>query len=164
MDSFQKMMVFAIVACAVNVSAFVPQSSNSIQKETTLNAVPPMIIGPFIKKMRDEQAKKKMPMVEVKDSRGQAAGIRVGGTSWKWPPIWPYADDFFTPTEDIATLDPSTSLQNMAGMMSGTPQTPTPDEIEVKEVEKLDVFQYWAEERGDVRTELDEEAVEKLRR
>lgn len=157
-------MVFAIVACAVNVSAFVPQSSNSIQKETVLNAVPPMIIGPMIKKMRDEQAQKKMPMVEVEDSRGQAAGIRVGGTAWKWPPIWPYADDFFTPTEDIATLDPATSLQNMAGMMSGAPQTPTADESEVKEVEKLDVFQYWAEERGDVRTELDEEAVEKLRR
>lgn len=164
MTGFPKTMAFAILAGTVNVLAFVPLSSTSIHTATFLHAAPPMIIGPMIKKMREEQAKKKMPMVEVEDARGQAAGIRVGGTAWKWPPIWPYADDFFTPTEDIATLDPSSSLQNMAGMMNGSPQIPTPDAVEGKEVEKLDVFKYWADERVDVKTELDEEAVEQLRR
>ena len=115
--------------------------------------------------MREEQAKKKMPMIDSKDAAGQAPGIRVGGSAWKWPPIWPYADDFFVPTEDIQTPDPSAQFQNMAGMLNGAPQIPTPDEIEIKEEkETLDVLKYWSEEKGDVKTELDEEAVEKLKR
>lgn len=152
-----------LATCAASGSAFVPQAAQSVRKESALNALPPMIIGPMLKKMREDQAKKKQPMVEADEARGQAPGIRVGGSAWKWPPIWPYADDFFTPTEDLPTpSDPTKSLQNMAGMMNGAPQLPKIEEVEEKDIEKLDVAKYWGQEKGDVRTELDEEAVEKL--
>lgn len=160
-------MALAIFSSSVTVSAFVTKSSASVQQKTSLDAIPPMIIGPMIKKMRENQAKKKMPMVDSDDAAGQAPGIRVGGAAWKWPPIWPYADDFFTPTEDIQTPEPSSQFQTMAGMLNGAPQIPTPDEIEVtdeEEIEKLDVLKYWSEDKGDVKTELDEEAAEKLKR
>eukprot|EP00526_Cylindrotheca_closterium_P007799 CAMPEP_0113620328 /NCGR_PEP_ID=MMETSP0017_2-20120614/10357_1 /TAXON_ID=2856 /ORGANISM="Cylindrotheca closterium" /LENGTH=651 /DNA_ID=CAMNT_0000529987 /DNA_START=31 /DNA_END=1986 /DNA_ORIENTATION=+ /assembly_acc=CAM_ASM_000147 len=152
-----------LATCAVSGSAFVPQATQSVNQESALNALPPMIIGPMIKRMRQEQATKKQPMIEAEDARGQAPGIRVGGSAWKWPPIWPYGDDFFIPTEDQPEpSNPQQSLQNMAGMMGGAPQMPKPEDLEVEEIEKLDVKKYWGEEKGDVRTALDEEAAEKL--
>jgi hypothetical protein len=161
----KNVVAMAIVACiARNVYAFVPQSSNSRIATHELNAMPPMIIGPMIKKMREAEAKKKMPMIDNGDADGQAPGLRVGGSAWKWPPIWPYQADFFIPTEDIQTPDSSQQLQNMASMMSGNPQVPAPDEIETEEVETLDEVKYWSEEKSDVRTELDEEAIQQLTR
>jgi len=152
-----------LATCVASGSAFVPQASKSLNKESALNALPPMIIGPMIKKMKAEQAEKKKPMIESEDAKGQAPGIRVGGSAWKWPPIWPYADDFFTPTEDLeAPPDASQSLKSMAGMMNAAPTMPESEEVETNEIVKLDVIKYWGEEKGNVRTELDEEAVEKL--
>jgi len=154
-----------LATCAVSGSAFVPQATQSVNKESALNALPTMIIGPMIKKMREEQAAKNQPMIEADEARGQAPGIRVGGSAWKWPPIWPYGDDFFTPTEDLPEpSDPNKSLQNMAQMMqNGAPEEVKVEEVEEEEeIEKLDVVKYWGEEKGDVRTELDEESVEKL--
>jgi len=121
-----------------------------------------MIIGPMIKKMREKEAEKNKPMIDGEDAMGQAAGLRVGGSAWKWPPVWPYQDDIFTPTADIQTPDPSAQLQSMAGMMSGAPQIPSPEEVEVKEVETLDEEKYWGEDKGETRTELDEEAAARL--
>jgi hypothetical protein len=158
------MMALAIIASAAQASAFVTKSSNVVHQTTALNAMPPMIIGPMIRKMREDKEKKKMPMISGDEQRGQAPGLRVGGKAWKWPPIWPYDQDFFTPSEDIETPDSSNQLNGMASMLSGMPSIPSPDETEGKEQETLDVVKYWTEEKADVRTELDEEAIEKLKR
>lgn len=144
--------------------AFVTKSSSTSASTTSLNAMPPMIIGPMLKKMREEKEKSKMPMATEGEMKGQAPGLRVGGSAWKWPPVWPYDQDFFTPIEDIAKPDPAAQLNSMAGMMSGTPAIPKPDEIEIKEQETLDAIKYWKDEKGEIKTELDEEAVEKLKK
>ena len=138
------------------------RSSNVIRRvDTLLNVLPPLIIGPVLKKMREENAKKNAPMVTEEEAEGEAPGLRVGASIWKWPPVWPYDQNFFTPTEDIPT--PQNSMANpMMGMLSGMPEDamPTP---EVKEIEKLDPVQYWQVEKADVKTEMDEEAADQLK-
>lgn len=145
-------------------SAFVPQLSNGVDQKTSLNAMPPMIIGPMLRKMREDKEKKNPPMISEEEQKGQAPGLRVGGSAWKWPPVWPYDQDFFTPIEDIQKPNPSASLNGMAGMLSGVPQVPTTTEAASEEIETLDVLKYWTEEKADVKTELDALAVEKLKR
>lgn len=113
------------------------------------------IIGPMIRKMREEQAKKKMPMASEDERRGEAEGLRVGSGAWKWPPVWPYSEVDFTPKEDIA--EPQAAP--MTGLLSGN--MPTIDDIEEKET--LDVLKYWGEEKASERTEIDTAAVEKLK-
>jgi len=144
-------------------SAFVPQLSNGVDQKTSLNAMPPMIIGPMLRKMREDKEKKNPPMISEEEQKGQAPGLRVGGSAWKWPPVWPYDQDFFTPIEDIQKPNPSASLNGMAGMLSGVPQVPTTTEAASEEIETLDVLKYWTEEKADVKTELDALAVEKLK-
>ena len=102
-------------------------------------------------------------MASENEVKGQAPGLRVGGAAWKWPPVWPYDQTFFTPPEDLKKPDPAAQLNGMAGMLSGIAQVPTPDEIDVKEEDKLNPIKYWKEEKADVRTNLDEEAVQKLK-
>jgi hypothetical protein len=154
----------AVAAMLWKTAAFAPPSTNGVRTDTSLDAAPPMIIGPMIKKMRDEQEKKKIPMASQDEAMGQAPGLRVGGGAWKWPPVWPYDQDMFTPPDDIQKPDTNIPLNDMAGMLSGVNQLPTPDEVEIKEQDVLDVLKYWAEEKADVVTEIDEEAVEKLKR
>ena len=91
----------------VSKSSYYSSSNVPRTKDLSLQSLPTMIIGPMIKKMRENQAKKRMPMIDAKDAQGQAPGLRVGGNAWKWPPIWPYDQDFFTPNEDITTPNPS---------------------------------------------------------
>jgi hypothetical protein len=130
-------------------------------KDVSLQSLPTMIIGPMIKKMRENQAKKRMPMIDAKDAQGQAPGLRVGGNAWKWPPIWPYDQDFFTPNEDITTPNPAAQMNPM-GMLTLSQQ---PIDIQSDEkVDKLDPVQYWGQEKADVKTELDPEAAERLKR
>jgi hypothetical protein len=126
--------------------------------------MPPMIIGPMIRKMREDKQKAKIPMATEGELKGQAPGLRVGGNAWKWPPVWPYDQNFFTPPEDLSKPDPTAQLSGMAGMLSGVAQVPSPSEVEVNEDDKLDPFKYWKEDKAMVRTELDEEAVEKLKK
>lgn len=96
-------------------------------------------------------------MATEEDGRGQAPGLRVGASTWKWPPVWPYDQNFFTPTEDIP--ETPAGPNPMAQMMTGAPMPPTP---QVVEAEKLDPVRYWQEEKGDVKTEMDQEAADKL--
>jgi hypothetical protein len=139
--------------------------STAVRDKTSLDAMPPMIIGGMLKKMREEDEKKNVPMASVDEAINQSPGLRVGGDAWKWPPIWPYDQQFFTPSEDIPKPKPTSQLNGMAGMLSGVSQIPeTPDETEMEGVEGLDALNYWGTENGDVRTELDAEAVEKLKR
>lgn len=155
--------------------AFVPLSTRSAHRnngaaDTSLEALPTMIIGPMIKKMRENQAKKKMPMVDDSEARGQAPGLRVGGNAWKWPPIWPYDQNFFTPNEDIKVDNSPSQMNPMQGMLMGGMKPPVvadavaPTEEEEEDVETLDEVQYWSVEKGETKTELDEEAAARLTR
>lgn len=155
--------VAAAILSWVQVSAFVTKPTTSHNVATELHAMPPMIIGPMIRKMRDEKNKANQPMATTDERQGQAPGLRVGGSAWKWPAVWPYDKDFFTPPEDIPKAPSSNQLGDMAGMLSGVAQVPTPAEAPVQEVEKMDLVKFWKDEKGNVLTELDEEAVEKLK-
>lgn len=161
---FSKVSFLAFVATSVEVSSFVPKYKSHVRPHSTeLHVAPPMIIGPMIRKMREEKAKKKIPMANEDELRGQAPGLRVGGAAWKWPPVWPYEQNFFTPPEDLPKPDPSAQLNGVAGMLTGSMPTPAKAEIEVAEEEKLDGIKYWTVEKANVRTELDQEAVDKLK-
>mmetsp|Transcript_9776 Transcript_9776/g.20720 ORF Transcript_9776/g.20720 Transcript_9776/m.20720 type:complete len:661 (+) Transcript_9776:134-2116(+) len=172
MVSSKVITAFLLMAAAPSTTiAFVTKSSSSSSSsnvlitnnrrqssDVSLNALPPLIIGPMIKKMKDEKAKKKAPMASEEDFFGQAPGLRVGGSTWKWPGVWPYDQNFFTPNEDIPKAAPGANP--MAQMMSGgAPMPPQPQYIEV---EKLDPVQYWQVENADLKTEMDEEAADQL--
>ncbi len=155
----------AVLAASTNVKGFVTESTTRVaHKNTEIHAMPPMIIGPMIRKMREEKQKQKMPMATENEMKGQAPGLRVGGAAWKWPPVWPYDQTFFTPPEDLKKPDPTSQLNGMAGMLSGIAQLPTPDAGDVQEEDMLDTVKYWKEDKADIRTELDEEAAQKLKR
>lgn len=161
---FRNASVLAFLATSMSVSAFMTRSAPSnVYSSTELNAMPPMIIGPMIRKMREEKQKAKMPMATEGEMKGQAPGLRVGGSAWKWPPVWPYDQAFFTPIEDLSKPDPTSQLSGVASMISGVAQVPAPTETEVKEDDKLNPVKYWKEDKGDVKTALDAEAVEKLK-
>ena len=162
-----KVVTAALLITAPTADAFVTRSSlasNNVMSnrhsDTSLNAMPPLIIGPMLKKMREEKLKKQAPMATEQEMRGEAPGLRVGASTWKWPPVWPYDQTFFTPKDDIP--NPAAGANPMAQMMS--PGAPVPPQPSVVEVEKLDPYKYWQEEKSDVRTEMDEDAAEKLRR
>ncbi len=67
------------------------QSSSSLQ----MAASPIFIIGPMIRRMRESQQRKNLPMANPEESKGEAPGLRVGSNAWKWPPVWPYDSNFF---------------------------------------------------------------------
>jgi hypothetical protein len=146
--------------------AFAPVANRQRQQLTssTLYAVPPMIIGPMIRKMREEQAKKKMPLVTRDEAIYDAPGLRVGRGAWKWPPVWPYDNTFYKTYEDLKSDAPS--LKNMASMLSGMPQFPTPEELAESEKNELKFkpMPYWTEDMAEVTTDLDPDAAEKLTR
>lgn len=146
---------------ALGVQVVSPATTTSTQ----LNVMPPMIISGALKKYKDEQEKKKMPMASRDEAKKEAAGLRVGASVWKWPPVWPYDDLFFLPPEDVPQKP--MDMNAMASMFSGIQQTPeqvaaSGPTAEEEEAAKLDVFQFWGEEKGDVRTEMDAESVEKV--
>ncbi|KAL3907768.1 MAG: hypothetical protein SGILL_008741 [Bacillariaceae sp.] len=164
----------AVCLLLLPTSAFVSKSSVSTHSavrhadDTSLNALPTMIIGPMIKKMRENQAKKKMPMADDKEAREQAPGLRVGGNAWKWPPIWPYDQNFFTPNEDI-NMPSTPDINPMQSLMGGgMPELPNPEDVatngEEEEIETLDEENYWSVEKADVKTEIDEESAARLTR
>jgi hypothetical protein len=158
--SSRNMMAVALLASTMRGQAFTSPSPGFRQK-TSLDAMPPMIIGPMIKKMRAEKEAKNVPMATEDEAKLAAPGLRVGGAAWRFPAVWPYDKTFFTPPEDIPASAGEGQLNPMAGMLAGgMQQTPQPE----VEVEVLDAVKYWTEEKADVRTDLDEEAVEKLKR
>ena len=76
----------------------------------SLHVLPPMIISPLIKKMREENAKKNLPMVDMEEAQKEAPGLKVGKEVWKWPAVWPYDEITFKP---VATLESPTSADNL---------------------------------------------------
>mmetsp|Transcript_29712 Transcript_29712/g.43595 ORF Transcript_29712/g.43595 Transcript_29712/m.43595 type:complete len:649 (-) Transcript_29712:29-1975(-) len=128
----------------------------------TLHAVSPtFIISPIIKKFREEQAKKNAPLATDDEKSAEAPGLRIGKDAWKWPPVWPFADDLFVPQkEEAATPAPNPMATVMQQQMGGTDALPpTPEKVEV---EKLDMKKYWQEEMVNESTNLDPLAAAKL--
>lgn len=159
-----KLLSAFLVVAASTTDAFVTKSSSASQavrqSETSLNAMPPLIIGPMLKKMREEKLKKQQPMATEAEIKAEAPGLRVGDSTWKWPPVWPYDRNFFLPKDDIPKANPAANP--MADMMAGG--APTPPQPQMIEVEKLDPIEYWQVEMADVKTEMDEDAAERLTR
>lgn len=156
-----------LLAAGDNALAFQPASRQHAVSKTQLQAMPPMIISGAIKKYKAEQEKKKMPMATKEEASEEAPGLRVGSSVWKWPPVWPYDREFFMPPEDIPKKQPN--MNEMASMMSGIQQTPeqiaaAAPSVEEQEEAKLDVVKFWSEEKGDARTNMDEEAIEQLKK
>jgi hypothetical protein len=138
-------------------------SDDSARKvDTSLYAVPPTyIIGPMIRKMREEREKKKMPMAAPDEAALEAPGLRVGKNAWKWPPVWPYDATSFVPKNEEVP-PPKPDLAAVASMVSGDPQMPIP--APVPQVTKLDPIKYWGEDRAEVLTELSEGAIANLKK
>lgn len=141
-----------------------PGSVNSLNlkpTQQTVSSTQLYIIGPMIRKMREEKEKKKMPMASADERRGEAEGLRVGTGAWKWPPVWPYTENDFTPKEDIPeeknTSNPMAQMNMLAGNL------PEVADIEEEEVKTLDVLNYWGEEKASEKTEIDASAVDKLK-
>jgi len=159
MVTFSIVSMTALLSMAViDCDGFIQQGVSLFERRVT-SSTELFIIGPMIKKMRAEQAKKKMPMATQEERSGEANGLRVGKEAWKWPPIWPYADDEFIPPEDYPSATP-----NMASMLTsaqGMPSLPTAGDVNVEE-EKLDVLKYWGEEKATVETVIDDESAKKL--
>jgi len=164
-----KVMTALMLMAAPTTIAFVTKSSSASKPsnnvminrhgDTSLNAIPPFLIGPMLRKMKEEKAKKRAPMASEEDLRGQAPGLRVGASTWKWPAVWPYDQNFFTPKEDIPKAPGGPNP--MAAMMTGGSTPPAPQLIEV---EKLDPVQYWQVENANVKTDMDDDAADALMR
>lgn len=150
-----KYSALALLAMATCVGAFAPQLSKSVAS-SELNALPPMIIGPMIKKMREEEAKKKMPMASSEESKGEAPGLRVGSNAWKWPPVWPYDQSTFM-TQSQLEARKGRDMSQMASAMNGASAMPVPGDDD-----SFDPIQYWGEEKIGAKTTIDEAAKTKL--
>jgi Methyltransferase domain len=142
---------------------------------TSLSALlaPPLIITPFIKKMKNERDQKRMPMADASEAMQQAPGLRVGENAWKWPPVWPYEASFFTSAKAAQEMNKKASLNQLVSAMSGVAQiqkTTGADAAEEKEgaaaAEEMGEFtpvKYWGTEQAGVNTNMDPDAIEKLR-
>ncbi|KAL3789036.1 hypothetical protein ACHAWO_004593 [Cyclotella atomus] len=154
-----------LLVCGLSAgTAFAPaklQSTSSVsteQSSTALNAFPPLIIGPMIKRMREEKERSKMPMARADEAKNEAPGLRVGEGAWKWPPVWPYDRNFFKRRSE---LDAAKNAASPLSMMSG--QVPAPDANgQVVDKNVFDSLGYW-EKVKDVKTELDERVAEKIK-
>lgn len=168
MATYKSMALAVILALAVGCEAFVqPKLSNAVVScdngsNTCLHAFTPptMIIGPMIRKMREEQAKKRMPMATDEERQSEAPGLRVGTGAWKWPPVWPFEEDLFKRKDEIITP----AANPMAMLSGGMPPLPmSTGDLPDTEANKLDVLKYWGEEKSEVTTDLNEETAERLR-
>jgi SAM-dependent methyltransferase len=164
-----------------DVTKSAPSSSTT---STSLNAfvAPIMIIAPMLKKMKEEAAKKRMPTAADRDeAENEAPGLRVGRAVWKWPPYWPYDDSIFQSKNQLAinernakltssasSASPVGQMNDMMSVLSGisqqTPTPPTTDNTADIVLEKdFDALQYWGVEQGTTRTNMDPDAIEKLK-
>ena len=156
-----KYSVVALALAAVGADAFVaPFRETQGASSTSLDAFTPptMIIGPMIRKMREEKAKKKMPLATQDEAQYEAPGLRVGRGAWKFPPIWPFDSTFFQRKEELVNNSPD--IRGMANLLTGQlPEVPEEDDEN-----KFDPLKFWGEEMADVTTDLDPDAVEKVKK
>jgi SAM-dependent methyltransferase len=180
----------ATLSLAVTARAFTPTSRHNTNKRvststtsssTRLAALPPMIIGPFLKKMKDEKAAKKAPMADAAQVATEAPGLRVGQGAWKWPRMWPYDTDFFVTSKSYDSAQQKKQLNQVASALNGIAQVPTAennngmmlggspgagaavDENDDDE-DTWDSLTYWSSDaQGAVPTVMDPEAVANLK-
>lgn len=155
-------VALALAAAAKSANAFVVPSTKTSSSTTSLHAFTPptMIIGPMIRKMREENAKKKAPLATRDEAQYEAPGLRVGTRAWKWPPVWPFDSTFFQLKEE---MENKPDISSMAGLLTGQmPQVP--DVSEEDDADKFNPLKFWGVEMADVTTDLDPEAVEKLQK
>ena len=163
-----KSLALAFFLSSISSNAFLQPrpAALSLQKRTSSSpsSTELFVIGPMIRKMREEQAKKNMPMASDTERSNEAPGLRVGTGAWKWPPVWPYEGDAFTPLEEIKKPKPA-AASAMGGLLNGgMPNLPTAAVEDEEEIEKLDVMKYWGEEKAEVMTDIDAEAIDALKK
>lgn len=123
----------------------------------------PLIIGPMIRKMRAKNAEKNQPLASDSEMAREAPGLKIGTGVWKWPPVWPYAPDFFLrPQEEEAEAMPNNPTMAMMGSMSMGGMTDPKDMLAKVEDAQLDVVRFWSQDKSGVKTVVDEEAIESL--
>lgn len=155
--------------------------------------MPPLIIGPMIKKMKEEEAKKKMPMADATEQANESPGLRVGANAWKWPPLWPYDSSLFITNSAFEEKQRKQQMDQMTSALTGIATMPQPGQetntngllspdaaasqaaaatpssssssSDNKEEQKAqwDPLKYWGEDQAQVATDMDPEAVEKLK-
>eukprot|EP00977_Amphora_coffeiformis_P007380 scaffold1595_cov171-Amphora_coffeaeformis.AAC.21 len=156
-----------------------PSSTTTTTTTTSLSALPPpLIIGPMLKKMKEENQKKKMPMADPSEAANEAPGLRVGATAWKWPPIWPYDAEFFVTAKSFEAAQQKKQMSQMTSALTGIAQIPTSDNglaspnataltngaaatQDAQDV--LDPLKYWGQDVAQVTTDMDPDAVARLK-
>jgi hypothetical protein len=157
--------------------SFAPQNGGAPQRVSTmrLSVMPPFIIGPMLKKMKESNEKKKAPMADASEAANEAKGLRVGKGAWKWPRMWPYDTDFFVTAKSYDSSQQKKQFNQVASALNGIAQMPTADNgmlgptvpptgaEEDDEVEVWEPLKYWGDEQAHVPTEMDSDAAEKLK-
>lgn len=165
-NGYKSLALAALLASFPGNDCFItPNSPNhhgrqEYTKTELLMSAPVMIIGPMIRRMRAQNEEKNRPLATDEESAKEAPGLKIGTGVWKWPPVWPYAEDFFLrPQEEAA----SATQANPALAMMGGGMPDTTELIENAKKSKLDTVKYWSEDKKDVTTEIDQEAVDALK-
>jgi len=162
MTQINYMTLVVFFAIGVICECFVsPPDRRDVFSQPQTSSTELYIIGPFIRKMRKNNAEKNKPMVTQDEKEGESPGLRVGGTAWTWPPIWPYDKEVFMRKEEIpkAPKNPSPLGGLMGDMAGSTEDLPKAEE---EEVEILDEMKYWGEVKSSETTSVDEVAIEQL--
>ena len=163
-------LLLLLVMAASVTEAFSPliRPSNIVvhrRATTALPAAPILIISGFLKKRQEEERKKNMPMADAEQLSREAPGLRVGTDTWRWPAVWPYEDSLFRPTAAEPPVTATQNIDNLASMISGVAQASagTVEDQEEDQQTTFDPLEYWNSEEGNKKTELDPEAVAKLK-
>mmetsp|Transcript_32585 Transcript_32585/g.60243 ORF Transcript_32585/g.60243 Transcript_32585/m.60243 type:complete len:665 (-) Transcript_32585:82-2076(-) len=145
-----------------SIHAFAPPSPSlpKTSTGTTSTSTQLYIIGPMIRKMREKEDKKNMPMADAAEARSEAPGLRVGANAWKWPPVWPYDGNFFKREVEMNAKANANPLANPMQMMMGG-DAPDANGGENSTDVSFDSLKFWGE-KSEVRTELDERVAEKI--
>ncbi len=162
--TLSKRFSVALVACiSASTHAFSPaiisrgMGTTAESSDTALHAFAPptLIIGPMIRRMKEEQEKKKMPMAAANEAKNEAPGLRVGANAWKWPPVWPYDSNFFKRRSEMNAKNQAAPLNMLTGQM------PSPDAAE--DENEFNSLKYW-EENSSIKTDLDPKVAEKIKK
>lgn len=123
---------------------------------------PVFIIGPMIRRIRAANEKKNQPLTTEEEAAAEAPGLKIGTGVWKWPPVWPYAEDFFyRPQEEPPNNPAAAALMSGGNGPGGLPDPATLMEDAANR--KLDTVEFWSETKKNEVTVMDEEAVTALK-
>lgn len=106
--------------------------------------------------MRDEKDKKNAPMATYDEAKSEAPGIKVGATAWKWPPVWPYDNNFFKRQSEMEGKK-SVGPMDMLSMNTKEGENATAVDDDV-----FDSMKFW-EENSVVKTELNEAVADSIK-